>query len=107
MIFEGNRYSRKGFLYKNFTMSAILVEGVKPTLAELERFEEQPEDINIELAVAAKDDPSQTHSFSMGDNVEVCVGDLENLQAKIIAIDGTMITVMPKHEDLKVRSRKS
>lgn len=39
----------------------------------------------------------------MGDNVEVCVGDLENLQAKIIAIDGYLITVMPKHEDLKVR----
>ena len=39
----------------------------------------------------------------MGDNVEVCVGDLENLQAKIIAIDGSMITVMPKHEDLKVK----
>jgi len=38
----------------------------------------------------------------MGDNVEVCVGDLENLQAKIVAIDGTMITVMPKHQDLKV-----
>lgn len=37
----------------------------------------------------------------MGDNVEVCVGDLENLQAKIIAIDGYMITVMPKHEELK------
>ena len=43
LIFEGNRYSRKGFLYKNFFMSAILSEGVKPTLAELERFEEQPE----------------------------------------------------------------
>lgn len=49
-----------------------------------------------------KDDPSAAHSFSMGDNVEVCVGDLENLQAKIVAIDGTMITVMPKHQDLKV-----
>lgn len=105
LIFEGNRYSRKGFLYKNFTMSAILVEGVKPTLAELEKFEEQPEETSIELAVAAKDDPTQVHSFSMGDNVEVCVGDLENLQAKIIAIDGTMITVMPKHEDLKVREK--
>lgn len=123
LIFEGNRYSRKGFLYKNFLMSAILSEGVKPTLAELERFEEQPEgelsikkvdctqnniwissssaEINIELAVSSKDDPTSVHSFSMGDNVEVCVGDLENLQAKIIAIDGQMITVMPKHEELK------
>lgn len=101
LMFEGNRYSRKGFLYKNFILSAVLSEGVKPTLAELERFEEQPEEINIELSVSAKDDPSSTHSFSMGDNVEVCVGDLENLQAKIVAIDGAMITVMPKHEDLK------
>lgn len=101
LIFEGNRYSRKGFLYKNFLMTAILSEGVKPTLAELERFEEQPEDINIELAVAGKDDPQSTHSFSMGDNVEVCVGDLQNLQAKIVAIDGALITVHPKHDDLK------
>lgn len=101
LLFEGNRYSRKGFLYKNFTMSAILTEGVKPSLAELERFEEQPEDVNLEIAASAKDDPTLTHSFSMGDNVEVCVGDLENLQAKIIAIDGGMITVMPKHQDLK------
>ncbi|XP_052861646.1 transcription elongation factor SPT5 [Anopheles cruzii] len=101
LIFEGNRYSRKGFLYKAFTMSAVQVEGVKPTLAELERFEEQPEEINIELAVSSKEDPVSAHSFSMGDNVEVCVGDLMNLQAKIIAIDGSLITVMPKHEELR------
>lgn len=101
LIFEGNRYSRKGFLYKNFTMSAILAEGVKPTLTELERFEEQPEGIDIELAAPAKDDPTSLHSFSMGDNVEVCSGDLANLQARIIAIDGSMITVMPKHDALK------
>lgn len=101
LIFEGNRYSRKGFLYKNFTMSAILAEGVKPTLTELERFEEQPEGIDIELAAPARDDPTALHSFSMGDNVEVCSGDLANLQARIIAIDGSMITVMPKHDALK------
>lgn len=101
LIFEGNRYSRKGFLYKNFTMSAILAEGVKPTLTELERFEEQPEGIDIELAAPAKDDPTNLHSFSMGDNVEVCSGDLANLQARIVAIDGSLITVMPKHDALK------
>lgn len=49
LLFEGNRYSRKGFLYKNFTMSAILSDGVKPTLAELERFEESPEGKRISL----------------------------------------------------------
>lgn len=75
---------------------------MKPTLAELERFEEQPEDVNLEIVTSTKEDASGTHSFSMGDNVEVSVGDLENLQAKIIAIDGNIITVLPKHQDLKV-----
>lgn len=121
LIFEGNRYSRKGFLYKNFTLSAVIIDGVKPTLAELERFEEQPEGIDLELS-AEKEDKSVTHSFSAGDNVEVAEGELINLQVnsqtffflsfsnkyfvfgvqgKIISIDGSMITVMPRHEDLK------
>lgn len=63
-------------------------------------------EVNLEIMASVKDDPTAAHSFSMGDNVEVCVGDLENLQAKIVAIDGTMITVMPKHQDLKVVSAK-
>ncbi|XP_025834253.1 transcription elongation factor SPT5 [Agrilus planipennis] len=100
LIFEGNRYSRKGFLYKNFTLSAVIIDGVKPTLAELERFEEQPEGIDLEIA-ADKEDKTSTHSFSAGDNVEVSEGELINLQGKILTIDGNMITVMPKHEDLK------
>ncbi|CAG9767727.1 unnamed protein product [Ceutorhynchus assimilis] len=100
LIFEGNRYSRKGFLYKNFTLSAVIVDGVKPTLAELERFEEQPEGIDLELP-AEKEDKTVTHSFSAGDNVEVCEGELINLQGKIMSIDGSMITILPKHEDLK------
>ena len=47
LIFEGNRYSRKGFLYKNFSLTAIVSEGVKPSLIELERFEEAPEGIDL------------------------------------------------------------
>lgn len=30
LVFEGNRYSRKGFLYKSFTMSAIVADGAFP-----------------------------------------------------------------------------
>ena len=48
LIFESNRYNRKGFLFKSFAMSAIVSEGVKPTLAELEKFEEQTEGMDIE-----------------------------------------------------------
>ena len=54
LIFEGNRYSRKGFLYKSFVMSAIVAEGIKPTLAELEKFEDQPEGMDIEGILSHK-----------------------------------------------------
>lgn len=95
-------------MYKNFTTSAIIAEGVKPTLSELERFEEAPEGVEIDLSGAPgtglsgnKEDAAVTHSFSTGDNVEVCEGELINLQGKIVSIDGNMIMVMPKHEELK------
>ncbi|KAG8038436.1 hypothetical protein G9C98_006132 [Cotesia typhae] len=106
LIFEGNRYSRKGFLYKNYNTNAIIVEGVKPTLSELERFEEAPEGIDIELSGTpttgnGREDSSIAHSFSNGDNVEVCEGELMNLQGKIVSIDGNIIMVLPKHEELK------
>lgn len=79
----------------------VFVVGVKPTLSELEKFEEAPEGIDIELPAGGKED-GPGHSFSAGDNVEVCQGELMHLQGKILAIDGSMISVMPKHEDLTV-----
>ena len=98
-VFEGNRYSRKGFMYKQFVMNAILAEGVKPTLAELERFEETPEGIDIDVGVTDKEEAA--HAFSNGDMVEVIEGELQNLQGKVIKIEGSKITLMPKHDDLK------
>jgi len=43
-----------------------------------------------------------THNFAPGDMVEVADGELIHLQGKIISIDGNKITMLPKHEDLKV-----
>lgn len=45
------------------------------------------------------------HNFQPGDNVEVCEGELINLQGKVLSVDGNKITIMPKHEDLKVMPR--
>lgn len=95
-------------MYKNFTTSAIIAEGVKPTLSELEKFEEAPEGVDLELSgapvtgvSAGKKEQSVSHTFSPGDNVEVCEGELMNLQGKVVSVDGNMIMVMPKHEELK------
>ena len=47
LVFEGNHF-RNGFMYKSFGMSAIIHDGVKPTLQELEKFEATPEEVEIE-----------------------------------------------------------
>ncbi len=40
-------------------------------------------------------------SFAPGDQVEVCEGELINLQGTIVGIDGDSIRILPKHEALK------
>ncbi|EGI69080.1 Transcription elongation factor SPT5 [Acromyrmex echinatior] len=102
-IFEGNRYNHKGFLYKNFFINNIMVEDVIPTLSELEKFEEAPQNVEID----SNDTPgsgtfekNQLHSFNNGDNVIICEGELTNLQGKIVSINGNTIMVMPKHKEL-------
>ena len=42
-----------------------------------------------------------------GDVVEVAEGDLANLKGTVLSIDGNKITIMPKHEDLKVCTCRS
>lgn len=110
LLFESNRYSRKGFLYKSFQLNAVQTEGVTPTLAELEKFGEVPVEGVLEgvgvggmSAAAVGLGKDELHNFATGDNVEVCDGELQHLQGKIVAIDGNKVTVVPKHEDLKVR----
>ena len=44
----------------------------------------------------------EQHTFVTGDVVEVFEGDLANLKGTILSIEGNKITIMPKHEDLKV-----
>ncbi|KAK8402706.1 hypothetical protein O3P69_000806 [Scylla paramamosain] len=96
--FEMNRYTHKGYLYKSFAISAIVADGVKPTLSELEKFEEQSL-ADMELTTSGREDDG--HSFAPGDNVEVVEGELVNLMGSVTRVDGNKITIFPKHEDLK------
>ncbi|GMT24471.1 hypothetical protein PFISCL1PPCAC_15768 [Pristionchus fissidentatus] len=97
-IFEGSSY-RRGFLYKAFPLNAIMAEGVKPTLAELEKFQETSEDLKRELELTSVSDGG--HSFAPGDTVEVTEGELVNLMGKIQSVDGEKIVILPDHQDLK------
>ena len=101
-IFENNRYTPKGFLIKNFPLSTVITEGVKPTLSELQRFEESPEGVDSETAeLLSKTALDKSHNFVPGDVVEVCHGELIHLNGRIIGIDGDKGRMMPNHEELK------
>ncbi|XP_031557165.1 transcription elongation factor SPT5-like [Actinia tenebrosa] len=100
ILFENNRY-RGGYLYKTLAMSAVVTEGIKPTLQELEKFEAAPEDVELEMPVKTKSSEEAKHTFCPGDTVIVSEGELVNLKGKVMSVDGDKITMMPNHDDLK------
>ncbi|XP_064385499.1 transcription elongation factor SPT5-like isoform X2 [Halichondria panicea] len=104
LVFESNHF-RNGFMYKSFGMGAILHDGVRPTLQELEKFEATPEEVELEGSAGGESSGSGKGGSSLalqpGDVVEVVEGDLMNLQGKVISVEMDTVTIMPKHEDLK------
>ncbi|VDM08812.1 unnamed protein product [Wuchereria bancrofti] len=98
VTFEGNQY-RRGFLYKWFPLNIIQVDGVKPSLSELEKFQETSDDLKKELEGMKVKDLSCI--FSPGDYVEVADGELVNLRGRVQSVDGEKIVMLPDHEDLK------
>ena len=93
-----------------------MYEGVKPTLGELEKFEATPDEVELngkysttvywyiyDITVTSSGGDSKTGPIlAPGDMVEVCEGQLMHLQGKVINVEGDVITIMPKHDDLKV-----
>ncbi|KAI6654895.1 hypothetical protein LOD99_2774 [Oopsacas minuta] len=94
-LFEGDNY-QSGFLCKYFPKSAILMDGVTPTLKELEKFQTNPEDIDVNLNNSARD-----IKLIPGDFVEVCEGELKNLLGKVTSVDGSNVNIISKHEELQ------
>ncbi|KAK4470075.1 hypothetical protein MN116_006539 [Schistosoma mekongi] len=111
VVFEGNRYDADGFLHKQFRMNAVFIDGIRPTLAELERFHHTPDSLQIAAAAANAAanltsavgvEIASNHCFTPGDVVEVCEGDLKNLRGKVVSIEGNnRIIVQPNHSDLR------
>ncbi len=96
------------------------MDGVKPTLSELEKFQETASDLRMERnghswpsvmvllrtygrLVASTTIQGKAHSFAPGDSVEVAEGELMNLRGKVQSVDGDRIVMLPEHEDLKVQ----
>ncbi|XP_036610159.1 transcription elongation factor SPT5-like [Trichosurus vulpecula] len=99
LTFKGNRYSHRGFLFKTFALSAVIREGVKPTLSELQKFEEQPDALQ-DLPVRIEDSRDAERTFTPGDKVRVVDGELVNLRGQVVSVHGPKVILMPKHEQL-------
>ncbi|CAL1263967.1 unnamed protein product [Larinioides sclopetarius] len=101
LVFEGNFYSHKGYLYKSFALSALIIDGVNPTLSELEKFSDGNDPSKILFEFSENDQDVASHSFTPGDNVQVCGGELLHLRGRVIAVNDNKITILAYHEDLK------
>ncbi|XP_055342396.1 transcription elongation factor SPT5-like [Paramacrobiotus metropolitanus] len=103
-LFHGNRYTMRGFLIKTFPLNAITVEGVKPSLNELEKFDDLIEGVDLSKVAAEVSETEENQDatrFTHGDYVVVCEGELINLKGKVIRVEGKKVVIQPDHEDLK------
>ncbi|CAF4188371.1 unnamed protein product [Rotaria sp. Silwood2] len=100
--FEGGKFDDKGFLIKNFPLHAVSADGITPSISELDKFEETIDGPESNVSInKRKTSKNELLSFAPGDHVEVCEGELVNLQGTIVGIDGDSIRILPKHKTLK------
>ncbi|KAF2069587.1 hypothetical protein CYY_009091 [Polysphondylium violaceum] len=108
-----NEKYKDGFLYKPFRLSSIIVDGVSPSLEELEKFQDREEKVgsdNEDYSRNSRSDasapllpkvvPKSTH-FSKGDTVKVIEGDLKNLMGIVQTIEDGQVTILPVHDNFK------
>ncbi|GLH09627.1 Transcription elongation factor SPT5, partial [Gryllus bimaculatus] len=85
LVFEGNRYSKNGFLYKKFPLKGVIKSGVRPSLAEVEQLEAWTSALAEAEAAAAATAPQR---LAPGDRVAVCAGELIGLSGQVARVDG-------------------
>ena len=116
LVWAGNRFDDRGFIYKKFPMNAVLTDDVKPSLAELDRFETASltgGGLGIGLGGTAEtvanlsknlpkkiDGTSGAQNFIPGDCVEVVEGDLKHLTGIVKTVENDKIVILPKHKDI-------
>eukprot|EP00894_Picocystis_sp_ML_P001734 jgi/Pico_ML_1/52251/g2983.t2 len=111
-VFRGQRF-RDGFMYKEVSLRSLKVDGVVPTLEELEKFQLSTQrtdrngngptsDLASLAAALPEEGESKLTDFTKGDVVVVREGDLKHLKGKVIRrTEDSQVEIMPMHEDLK------
>ncbi|EGC36193.1 hypothetical protein DICPUDRAFT_47274 [Dictyostelium purpureum] len=109
-----NEKYKDGFLYKIFRTQSVIVDGVVPSLEELQKFQDREEkqldedgnpmlDVPAELSSAPilpRILPKANH-FSKGDTVRVAQGDLKNLMAIVESVEDDKVLIVPLDQNIK------
>eukprot|EP00033_Pygsuia_biforma_P003148 GCRY01003455.1.p1 GENE.GCRY01003455.1~~GCRY01003455.1.p1 ORF type:complete len:727 (-),score=165.02 GCRY01003455.1:479-2659(-) len=104
-LFENNKY-RDGFLIKDFLLKNLEVDGVTPSLEELQRFKHKDtdradlgdDDDDAQLPQVAHLTPKSANQYVRGDSVIVVKGDLKGLTGVVENVDGDSVNVRPMLE---------
>ncbi|KAF4519341.1 hypothetical protein B566_EDAN008263, partial [Ephemera danica] len=83
LVLKGKYYSLRGFLYLDVDISKLVTSNVRPTLDELDMFNEGRE-IRESLV---EDCAMRAAEFSTGDVVEVVQNELASLRGKVISVN--------------------
>lgn len=100
-IYHNDIYEN-GFLFKDYRLTFLDTENIKPTLDELQRFN-SASDEGIDLTALAqtlKNDRSKS-SFQVGDDVEVFTGEQTGVEGSVIGVHGEIVTLQVTSGPLK------
>lgn len=85
-MWRRNAY-QNGVLIKRFPLSALSADNVNPTFEELNRFHEVLEPGRYKELLLASSSSLQSHTFSIGDAVEIIQGEAKYLTGTVQLID--------------------
>lgn len=99
-VFQGETYTKDGFIEKDFKITGISTENVDPTLEEITRFagEGQDQDLSMIAEAARK---AAIVVLQPGDVVEVFEGEQTGLLGTVDSIAGETVTIRATHGELK------
>jgi len=99
-VFQGETYTKDGFIEKDFKINGISTEHVDPTLEEITRFAGagQEQDLSMIAEAARK---AAIVVLQPGDVVEVFEGEQTGLLGTVDSIAGETVTVRATHGELK------
>lgn len=104
-FFYQNEEYDNGYLLKDYKLTFLITENVRPSLEELGRFNNAIEDgIDLNaLSMTLKNDRG-TATFNNGDRVEINSGEQAGVQGRVTSTQGEIVTIVASNGVLKGQS---